>query len=189
LNLASPFKRCHERQRPALFTATEMLSEGVGGGAQLEKNFLVFTDHMHGILRPPRADCSQREMIASVRAFASRSDRFGGCGAVVSMLIQRLNRGGLSVVGRIVRPALSAMDRETEYLPFFGMKEHRAAGATNVINRMIACDNSRWSVDRMDYRGRWNDRETYLWVHGSLLAPGPPHLGALSGALRTARYL
>jgi hypothetical protein len=60
------------------------------------------------------------------------------------------------------------MDGEAEYLGFLGMKEHRAASATRVINRVIARHNSRWSVDKMANRGRGNDRETYLWVHGSL---------------------
>jgi hypothetical protein len=65
------------------------------------------------------------------------------------------------------------MDHETVYLTFFGMEEHRPAAATRIINRMIACGNNRWGVDGMVNRGRWNDRESYLRVHGSLLALRP----------------
>ena len=69
------------------------------------------------------------------------------------------------------------MDHETVYLTFFGMEEHRPAAATRVINRMVACDDNRWGVDKIVNRRRWNDRETYLWVHDSL-----PELDRLMGA-------
>jgi hypothetical protein len=116
----------------------------------------------------------------------SRPDRSGGCGAAVSTLTRRLDRSDLSIVRRIVRSTSRAVDREAKYLTFLGMQEHGPAGATGIVNRVLARDDGRWSLGKRANRRRWNDRETYLWVHGLTPGTGPPH-GALPADLRATR--